>query len=50
MNRGTVLASSSREKLKVFCEQLNLPPPVMKASYNKHLKDIETTLAVQAEN
>eukprot|EP00795_Rhopilema_esculentum_P005774 gene5774-11058_t len=50
VNRRAVLASSSREKLKRFCARLNLPPPVMKASYNKHLKDIEAALVVQAEN
>ena len=50
VNRRAVLASSSREKLKRFCARLNLPPPVMKASYNKHLKDIKAALVVQAEN
>lgn len=49
MNRKSVLASSSRQKLGKFCAKLDLPAPVHKEPYNRHLRMIEKAVVQEAE-
>ena len=49
VNRRAALASSSWRSLKRFCSHLNLPPPLLRKPYNRHLKGIEEAAVHEAE-
>ncbi len=49
VNRGSTLASTSRDKLAKFCAKLDLPAPVSKNSYNLHMQRAEKSAINQAD-
>ena len=53
INRQSVFAAKciggSLASLQMFCAMLNLPPPVSKASYVDHMKEVKTQAVAQAQ-
>ena len=49
INKRVALASSSRENLKRFCSHINVPPPVLRKPYNRHVKTIDEAAVHEAE-
>jgi len=50
VNRRSVLASQSRQKLANFCTTMNLPPPILSKPYSAHLKEMHLCYLTEAHN
>ena len=49
VNRKSVLAFCSRQRLVKFCTKFDLPPPMNKKPYNQHLKECEKVFTKETE-
>ena len=50
VDRRAAIAIPNRGTLKRFCARMDLPPPVSKTPYNRHVMEIENALKVQADD